>query len=134
MKLYQKTVLFLKKNGSQFSKFLFVGLINTIIGYGIFYVATFMGAGPSLALLLTYILAVQINYLTTGRFVFSISNFNAFVPFIGAYIVVYGFNLILLHSLMKWQSNQLMAQAMLLPFLAPMSFFIFKKFVFRTSQ
>lgn len=131
MKLIQKTDFFLRKHGLQFSKFLLVGLINTMIGYGIFYVITLMGAGPSLALLFTYILAVQINYMTTGRFVFSISNFNALVPFIAAYVVIYGFNLILLHSLMKWQNNQLIAQAMLLPFLAPISFFIFKNIVFR---
>jgi len=134
MHLIQKASLLFSKYGLQFSKFLVVGLINTVIGYSIFTLLTFMGNGPSVALLLTYVIAVQINYITTGRLVFSNASFSAFVPFIMAYVVIYCVNLIFLHTLMHWHISQLLAQAILLPFLAPLSFLIFRNSVFRKSR
>ncbi len=121
----------LKKNGLQFAKFLLIGLLNTFIGYSIFIALSLMNLGPSSTLFLTYLIAVPINFFTTGKIIFSNNNWLMLLPFIAAYIIIYGINLLLLQLFIYWHYNQIVAQALILPFIAVLSFLIFKKGVFR---
>ena len=64
---------YLKKNQT-FIRFIFIGVINTIFGYGIYLIFLFAGLNFALAVLLSTILGVIFNFFTTGRFVFNSTN------------------------------------------------------------
>jgi len=126
-----KTREFDRKSLVQLGKFLAVGMMNTVIGYSIFALLTVLDFGPSTALVLTYVIAVPVNYFTTGKIVFDITNFKSFLHFIITYVAIYGVNLGALNLLMQLELGQLLAQAIIVPFIAILSFMIFRNFVFR---
>ena len=55
----------------QFVKFLLVGALNTLFGYSVFAGLVYAGIAPMPALLLTYVVGVLFNFVTTGRLVFN---------------------------------------------------------------
>ena len=124
---------FNKYNLMQLGKFLVVGLMNTIIGYSIFAFLTVLDFGPSTALIFTYVIAVPINYLTTGKLVFYITNVRSFLLFIMSYVAIYYINLFGLTLLIQIGVSQILAQALIVPFIAVLSFAIFKILVFKRS-
>ena len=72
------------------AKFLGVGLLNTIIGYGIFSILIFLDMPYLAALLAATIAGVTFNYFSIGRLVFkSRGGMIVFGKFIAAYGVVY---------------------------------------------
>ncbi len=118
----------------QLGKFLVVGLMNTFIGYSIFALLTVLHFGPATALILTYVIAVPVNYFTTGKLVFGITNFRSFLLFIMSYVAIYYINLFALTRLIQIGISQILAQALIVPFIAILSFVIFKMLVFKKSR
>ena len=114
----------------QFVRFLFVGALNTAIGYGIFAGLVLLGLEPTPALILTYVIGTLINFFTTGRLVFNESKLSALARFILAYVVIYFFNLGLFRLVAEAFPNPLLTQALCLPVVAVFSFLLFKLFVF----
>ena len=108
--------------------------MNTVIGYSIFALLTLLGFGPSTALTLTYVVGIPMNYFTTGRLVFDSSRFRPFFFFLLTYVAIYLVNLGGLTVLMRYEISQLLAQAIIVPLIAMLSFFIFKNFVFRDTK
>lgn len=129
--LISKTSGIIQNHWVQFGKFLVVGGLNTVIGYSIFALVTLLGFGPGIALMLTYIIGVPVNYFTTGQMVFDSSSIKSFLLFIMSYISIYFVNWGLLTLLIRFGLNQLLAQAIIVPFIAILSFLVFKNFVFR---
>jgi putative flippase GtrA len=129
-------------NGSRFNKnnlmllgkFGVVGLMNTIIGYSIFVFLTALDLGPSMALICTYVIAVPINYFSTGKLVFDITSFRSFLLFIVSYVAIYSINLLALTLLIQMGISQILAQALIVPFIAVLSFITFKMLVFKSSE
>lgn len=119
------------RNIAQFGKFLAVGVINTVFGYLIFVLLTLLGFDPLMALLLTYLIGVPVNYFTTGKLVFDGSSFRSWLLFALSYVAIYGVNFGALTLLMQCGVSQLVAQAIAVPFIAILSFLIFKNIVFR---
>lgn len=126
-----KTREFDKKSLVQLGKFLAVGMMNTVIGYSIFALLTVLDFGPTIALVLTYVFGVPVNYFTTGKLVFDITNLKSFLLFLMTYVAIYYVNLGALNLLMQLEIGQLLAQAIVAPFIAMLSFVIFSNFVFR---
>ncbi len=118
----------------QFLKFLVVGVVNTLFGYGVFALLIFAGASPTPALLLAYVVGVLFNFFTTRRFVFNQSTLAALRYFIGAYILIYLFNLGLYKLIEIASLTPLVIQAICLPIVAIFSFTLFKFLVFKDSQ
>lgn len=115
----------------QFLRFLVVGLLNTLFGYSIFAGLTLAGVSPTLALLLTYVVGVLFNFVTTRRFVFNQSARASLWRFIGAYILIYFFNLGLYKIFEPSGLLPLWVQALCLPVVAVFSFLLFKFQVFK---
>ncbi len=115
----------------QFLKFLVVGALNTLFGYSVFAGLVLAGVPPVPALVLTYVVGVLFNFMTTRRFVFSRSPRASLLRFIGAYVVIYFFNLGLYKALEAAGGGPLVAQALCLPVVAVFSFLLFKFQVFR---
>jgi putative flippase GtrA len=115
----------------QFLRFLVVGAINTLFGYSVFAGLVLAGMPPVPALVLTYVVGVLFNFFTTRRFVFSRAARASLLRFIGAYVVIYFFNLGLFKAFEAAGTSPLVAQALCLPVVAVFSFFLFKFQVFR---
>jgi putative flippase GtrA len=122
------------KTPIQFIKFLFVGAINTAFGYSVFAALVLGGVPPMPALVVTYIVGILFNFMTTRRIVFERTG-NATLPrFVAAYIVIYLFNLGLYRLLAALGSSPLVTQAICVPVVAVFSFFLFKFRVFKNED
>lgn len=117
----------------QFVRFLFVGALNTLIGYGIFAGLVLAGVPPMPALVATYVVGTLINYYTTGGLVFRGSR-GSLAKFVLAYVVIYFFNLGLYRAVGGVFANPLVVQALCLPVVAVFSYLLFKAFVFGPRQ
>jgi putative flippase GtrA len=117
----------------QFAKFLVVGALNTLFGYSVFAGLVLAGLAPVPALVLTYVVGVMFNFMTTQRFVFSRSPRASFLRFVGAYVVIYFFNLAIFKLVEAAGAGPLLAQALCLPVVAVFSFLLFKFQVFRDT-
>jgi len=73
----------------EFIRFIFVGVLNTIVGYGLYAMFIFFGFSYILASLFATILGVLFNFQTIGRLVFKDSDNSLIFRFIIVYIVVF---------------------------------------------
>jgi len=117
----------------QFFKFLLVGLFNTAIGYSLFVLFSFLGLDEAYALAFTYIFGVASNFFATGKLVFGVSKREHFLRFLLAYVVVYVVNLVFLTVLIGAGMEKMISQAVMVPFMAILSFWALKVFVFREA-
>lgn len=100
-KLILYPVRLLQKIENKFIRFLFVGVINTMFGYGLFVLFIWFGMHYSIALLCSNILGILFNYKTTGYIVFANQSNRLILQFFLVYGVVYLFNLLELYLLDK---------------------------------
>ena len=107
----------------RFARFLVVGVVNTAIGYGLY--ALFLLAtslDPQGALALAFALGVLWNYLTTARFVFGTRGYSRLPAYAVAYLAVYALNAQALRMAVAAGWNPLLAQALLVPFAAVLTY------------
>lgn len=115
----------------QFIKFLFVGGLNTLFGYGVFALCTFLGCHYTLSTLIATILGILFNFKTTGIIVFKNSNNRLLLKFLIVYGIVYLFTTAALKLLITiGSSNMYINYAILLLPNALLTFALMKKFVF----
>jgi putative flippase GtrA len=114
-----------------FVRFLFVGLLNTMVGYLIYLAVLLADAGPGLALAVATGVGAVFNYFSTGRLVFSHGGLGRLPLFLLAYAVIYLVNLGLLYGLVALGMPPRYGQLVLLPLIAILSYLIFKLAVFR---
>lgn len=86
---------------NQFLRFLFIGGINTLFGYGIFAVFIFFKFHYSLAVLFSTIIGVLFNFKTLGVFVFKSHDNRKIIGFVMVYVVTYFINVGLMYCLTK---------------------------------
>lgn len=116
----------------QFVKFLAVGALNTVFGYGVFAGLVLWGVAPMPALVITYVVGILFNFVTTRRLVFRrAGGLATFARFVGAYAVIYVFNVALYKLVEAAGAGALLSQALCLPVVAVFSFFLFKLHVFK---
>ncbi len=119
----------------KFFKFLFVGAMNTVFAYVIYALFVTIGLVPNLALFFQYIIGVLWNFKTTGSIVFKNNNNKLLFKFIGAYIITFFLNSVLLNFLVeKIKLNDYLAQAILVLPVAIISFLLFKLWVFKEKE
>ena len=115
-------------------KFLFVGIINTIVGYSLFAFFIFLNMHYSLAVLCSTILGVLFNFKTIGKLVFDSHDNRLIFRFVAVYIIIYGLNISFLWLFKYFVfANMYINGVVLLAPLAVVSFVLNKKFVFRTK-
>jgi putative flippase GtrA len=88
---------------NKFVRFLFVGVLNTIVGYLLFVICIWIGMYRPIALLVSYILGVMFNYKTTGYLVFENRSNRLLLQFFVVYGIMYVINNLELHYLAKSQ-------------------------------
>lgn len=156
-KLFCLPVRLIQKIENKFVRFLFVGVINTLFGYGLFLFFIWIGMHYSLALLFGNVLGILFNYKTTGYIVFETKSNKLIIHFFMVYGIVYLFNLLELYlldlsplyeTILDWDvldfidalplnKNKIgdaIGQAITLLPNAMLSFFLNKAFVFRLKR
>lgn len=124
-----------KKIDPRFIRFLFVGAVNTAFGVGIYCLLIYIGVRYQIAVLTSTVLGVLFNFKTIGTFVFRNKSNRLIWKFILSYVISYFFNV----GIIKLQfnlgiTNEYIAGIAATPFVALLSFFIQRKFVFNTTK
>lgn len=123
-------------------RFLVVGGINTLIGYGVFsvlqlWVFADIPFGYLASLVLSYAVAICIAFVLYRRFVFPVKGriVSDFVKFVGVYLVSIGINAVLLPLLAELVGlHPLVAQAISLVLTTLISYFGHKYISFRRRR
>jgi len=112
-------------------RYLLVGVLNTSVGFLIFSLAIYFTNGNAeLSLAANIVVGVFFNYMSYGLAVFkSFSKFQ-FVKFLMSYLTIYLINLGAVNLMLDLGVNIFVAQFFNVLYLAPLSYFIFSKFVF----
>ena len=119
------------RNSRQFIKFILVGILNTLFGYGCFALfLLYMKLHYSLALLLATVVGVLFNFKTTGALVFSSHNNRLIFRFIASYIIIYTINASGIAALLQIGIPPHLGGAILIVPMAIIAFLLNKKFVF----
>ncbi|MFA5062286.1 MAG: GtrA family protein [Patescibacteria group bacterium] len=116
---------------NQFIRFLIVGGINTLFGYGVFALLLFVGLHYALAAFLGTILGILFNFKTTGVIVFNSHNNWLIFKFFGVYGVTYILNVLGLYLFSLAQISAYIGGAILILPMAFVAFFLNKRFVFK---
>lgn len=117
-----------------FSVFVIVGLLNTAVGYTIYLIGLAANAAPVAALAIATVLGAAFNYASTGFVVFKNRSLGRLPHFVGAYALTYLLNAGALEGLTALGLRPALAQLVLLPFAAVLSFSLFRLYVFKEGR
>ncbi|WP_449394804.1 GtrA family protein [Devosia riboflavina] len=115
-------------------RFLLVGGLNTLFGYGVFALMLWFGFHYSAASAIATVMGILFNFKSTGRLVFKSSDNSRLVRFILVYIVVYGVNVASLALLLRADIGAYTAGLLLILPLALLAYFLNASFVFRSDE
>lgn len=118
----------------QLLRFVLVGGLNTAFGVGIYCLAIFIGLPYFMATLVSNILGVLFNFLTTGNLVFRNSNPLLITRFVACYVVIYFVNTAFVKLMLMAGFNNYWAGILVTPIVALCSYGLLKYFVYRTPQ
>lgn len=118
----------------QFSVFLLVGILNTIVGFGFYALFLALGMHYVAAVLFSTCCGVLFNYFSTGKLVFAKNNNSKIVHFFMAYALVYFINIGAIKALLLLGFDKYSAFFISAPVLALISFSLMKWFVFTDKQ
>jgi len=114
----------------QLVRFLFVGLINTLVGYGCFALLMYMGLHYTVALFVATVFGVFFNFKSIGVGVFRSHNNYLVFRFVAIYAVVYLINIGGIKALSYVGLDPYIGGAVLLLPMAILAFILNKRFVF----
>jgi len=75
--------------GKQIVRFVITGIINTIVGYGLYALFIYVGLQYIIAITLSTILGILFNFKTIGKFVFESDDNKLLMKFILSYFVTF---------------------------------------------
>jgi putative flippase GtrA len=119
----------------QLRRFIITGLVNTVFAYLVYAAAILAYDLPYFwAVVWSYLVGVPFSYLTFRAFVFTEGDrsFRTFRKFLRTYVALFIANVILMFMLVTlWGWDSLLAQAVVIPVCAALSFVINRVFVFK---
>jgi putative flippase GtrA len=134
MHVQPATKLSNRRAARQFIKFLFVGGLNTLFGYGIFAFFLSLHFHYSLAALLSTLLGILFNFKTYGTLVFKNSDNRVLFKFLGVYGTTYLLGVSSIAILKSFHMSVFAAGAILAVPIALISFLLNRRFVFQRSM
>jgi putative flippase GtrA len=105
-----------------FLRFLAAGLVNTLFGYAVYALLVLGGVPPQPALVVAFAVGVVWNYVTSARFVFHVRGYRRLPAYAGLYLLLYLLNAGALRLALSEGVPPLLAQAVLTPPMAILSF------------
>lgn len=113
-----------------FPRFLGTGLLNTAFGYAAYALLVLSGAPVWGAVAGATLMGITFNFFSYGGLVFGSSGLDRLPRFVAVYALVYAINVALTKLLMSWGLGPLLAQAVLVPFLAVLAFTLMRSLVY----
>jgi putative flippase GtrA len=113
-------------------RFLLVGALNTVVGYGLYLLGLWVGLHYSAAIALATVLGALFNFKSTGTLVFRSRDNSLLLRFLGVYGVVYLTNVLGVGFLVRMGVAEWLGGLLLLLPLALLSFFLNSRYVFQT--
>ncbi|WP_201313755.1 GtrA family protein [Dyella sp. EPa41] len=117
----------------RFTRFIFVGLLNTLFGLGAYSFLVWIGLPIWTALIGAGIASIGFNFFTTGHLVFSDIAPSRLPRFVGAYLVLYVVNYLSIRALVLLHLGPITSQVILTPAIAMLSFFVMSRLVFSSE-
>lgn len=119
---------------SQFLRFILVGGLNTAFGVGVYCLAIFIGLPYFVATLVSNVLGVCFNFITTGNLVFRNNDPRLIFRFVTAYVVIYFVNTFVVKLFIELGMNDYWAGIIATPVVAICSYTLLKYFVYRQNK
>ena len=114
----------------QFIRFLAVGVLNSLFGYGCFALLVYLGMHYAASLFFATVAGVLFNFKTTGFLVFNSRDNRLIWGFVATYIAVYVINVMCLKALTVVGVDVYYGGAALVLPMAILAYFLNKRFVF----
>jgi putative flippase GtrA len=111
----------------QLLKFLVIGVFNTLFGYAVYALLVLVGMPEQPALAVAYIIGVTWNYFTHAKLVFGAKGYKRLPAYFAAYLLLYLLNAFFLEQLIAAGLQPLLAQAVIVPFAAAISFVLISR-------
>jgi len=121
----------IKPSHYQFLRFLVVGGVNTLFGYGVFAFFLFLRFHYAVASFLATVMGILFNFHTVSRFVFSSGDRTLIFKFVGVYACTYVVGTAGIKVLSVLGLGYYLGGAVLLLPMAVMSFFLNRTYVFK---
>lgn len=122
----------------QIYRFILTGMVNTLFGYFAYVVAIqWFKFDYTAALIFSYVLGVTFSYLMFRRFVFEDKGTKkqSYARFVATYLILFILNWCALHYLVDQRLwDKLIAQTLIVPCCAALSFIVNRFFVFRRKH
>lgn len=120
--------------GKRFVRFLLVGGLNTLFGYGTFAFMIFIGLHYALAAALSTVAGIIFNFFATGSLVFKNANPVLFFRFLAVYGALYPVGVAELRVGLLLGSNHYLTAAVCLLPNALLTYSLQKRWVFRSPK
>ncbi len=123
------------KIDSKFIRYLIVGVINTIIGYGVIFILMTIHVMPEIANIIGYMIGIIVSYILNKLYTFKTKNKSKkeFLTFILCMICSYMINLIILIILYRYCGIDKYIATIIAGIFYTLSGYIFSKyFAFKT--
>ena len=117
-----------------FIKFILVGILNTLFGYGVWALLMYIGLHYAIATVLSTILAILFNFKTTGVLVFQNKNNKLFWKFMQIYILTMCLSILGLKCAKIAGINLYLAGLFLTGIMAIISFLMQRYYVFKGNS
>ena len=114
----------------QLVRFILVGIINSLFGYGCFALFLYMGLHYALALFLATVFGVIFNFKSIGTLVFGSHDNRLMFRFIGSYGVIYFINILGIKAFSHIGVVPYISGAILILPMAVLAYIFNKRFVF----
>jgi putative flippase GtrA len=114
----------------RFVRFLAIGLINTLVGYGCFALLLCLGLHYAIALLIATIFGVLFNFKSIGVGVFQSHDNYLIFRFVAVYGVIYSINVLGIKTLLLLKLGPYVSGAILILPMAILAFILNRRFVF----
>jgi len=118
----------------QFLRFIIIGMVNTLFGYGVYSILLFLKIHYSFAVIIATIIGLCFNFFTIGKYVFKISRLKLIAKFSLVYAVIILLNIIGIKLLVETGLNPFSSGACLIFPLAILTFILNKMVVFEKTD
>jgi len=124
------TLWFQHALSNRFIRFLLIGGVNTLFGYGVYALLILIHLHYAAAMFFSVLAGVLFNFKTIGKFVFQSHNNQLIFRFIGVYAFLYVLQISALKGFSYLNIGPLIGGAILLLPSAILSFLLNRRFVF----
>ena len=118
----------------QIINFIWVGILNTFVGYTLYALFIYIGFSYVFAALFATILGILFNFKTIGKFVFKTHNNTLIVKFFFVYLIVFIMNISIIKILKIYNFDDYIAGLFAVAPCAIISFVLNKYFVFKENK